>query len=39
MPGYGTTSTIFILRQLQEKYLAKKKILYVAFVHLKKAFH
>ena len=30
--------SIFILRQLQEKYLAKKKNLYFAFVDLKKAF-
>ena len=38
MPGCGTTNTIFILRQLQEKYFAKKKNLYVAFVDLEKAF-
>ena len=29
---------IFILRQLQEKYLAKQKVLYFAFVYLEKAF-
>ena len=38
MPGCGTTNTIFILRQLLEKYFAKKKNLYVAFVDLEKAF-
>ena len=26
MPGCGATNAIFILRQLQEKYLAKRKI-------------
>ena len=38
MPGRGTTSAIFILRQLQEKHLAKNKKLYFAFVDLEKAF-
>ena len=38
MPGCGTTDAIFVLRQLQEKYLAKKKNLYFAFVDLEKAF-
>ena len=38
MPGRGTTDAIFVLRQLQEKYLAKKKNLYFAFVDLEKAF-
>ena len=38
MPGRGTTDAIFIARQLQEKYLAKKKDLYFAFVDLEKAF-
>ena len=37
-PGRGTTDAIFILRQLQEKYLAKGKTLYFAFVDLEKAF-
>ena len=37
MPGCGTTNAI-ILRQLQEKYLVKKKSLYFAFVDLEKAF-
>ena len=31
-PGRGTTDAIFILRQLQEKYLAKHRKLYMAFV-------
>ena len=38
MPGRGTTDAIFILRQLQEKYLQKKKNIYFAFVDLEKAF-
>ena len=38
MPGRSTTDAIFILRQLQEKYLAKDKTLYLAFVDLEKAF-
>ena len=38
MPGRGTTDTIFIFRQLQEKYLEKKKNIYFAFVNLEKAF-
>mgnify|MGYP003460147097 FL=1 len=38
MPGKGTTDAIFIVRQLQEKYLAKKKELWMAFVDLEKAF-
>ena len=39
MPGRGTTDAIFIVRQLQEKYLAKKKDLWMAFVDLEKAFN
>ena len=39
MPGRGTTDAIFILRQLQEKYLAKNKKLFFAFVDLEKAFN
>ena len=39
MPGRGTTDAIFILRQLQEKYLQKKKYIYFAFVDLEKAFN
>ena len=38
MPGRGTTDAIFIVRQIQEKYLAKNKNLYLAFVDLEKAF-
>src|SRR6266446_3121588 len=37
-PGRGTTDAIFIVRQLHEKYLAKKKDLWMAFVDLEKAF-
>ena len=39
MPGRGTTDAIFILRQLQKKYLQKKKNIYFAFVDLEKAFN
>ena len=38
VPGRGTTDAIFVVRQLQEKYLAAKKRLYMAFVDLEKAF-
>ena len=38
MPGRDTTDAIFILRQLQEKHLAKNKKLYFTFVDLEKAF-
>ena len=37
-PGRGTTDAIFIFRQLQEKYFATNKPLYIAFVDLEKAF-
>ena len=37
-PGKGTTDAIFIIRQIQEKFLAKKKDLWIAFVDLEKAF-
>ena len=37
MPGKGTTDAIFIMRQVQEKLQAKKK-LYYAFVDLEKAY-
>lgn len=37
MQGLGTTDAIFILRQLQEKYL-KNKNRYFAFIDLEKAF-
>ena len=36
--GKGTTDAIFILRQLQEKYLENDKELYLVFVELEKAF-
>ena len=39
VPGRGTTDTIFIFRQLQEKYFAANKPLYIAFVILEKAFN
>ena len=38
LPGRGTTDTIFVVRQLQEKYLAANKRLYIVFVDLEKAF-
>ena len=38
MPGRGTTDAIFIVRQMQEKYLVANKPLYLAFVDLEKAF-
>ena len=37
-PGRGTTDAIFIVRQIQEKSLAQKKDLWMAFVDLEKAF-
>ena len=36
--GRGTTDAIFIVRQLQEKYLNKQKRIYFAFIDLEKAF-
>ena len=38
VPGRGTTDAIFVVRQLQEKYLGVNKRLYMAFVDLEKAF-
>ena len=38
VPGSGTTDAIFVVRQLQVKYLAASKRLYMAFVDLEKAF-
>ena len=38
VPGRGTTDAIFVVRQMQEKYLAVNKRLYMAFVDLQKAF-
>ena len=37
-PGRGTTDAIFIVRQLQEKFRAKRRPLYYAFVDLEKAY-
>ena len=37
-PGRGMIEAIFIVRQLQEKYLGKNKQLYFIFVDLEKAF-
>ena len=37
MPGKGTTDAIFIMRKVDEKHQAKKK-LYYAFVDLEKKF-
>ena len=37
--GQGTTDAIFIIRQFQEKYLAKNRKLCMAFVDLEKAFN
>ena len=38
IPCRGITDAIFVVRQLQEKYLAANKRLYMAFVDLEKAF-
>ena len=38
VPGRDSTDAIFVVRQLQEKYLAANKRLYMAFVDLEKAF-
>ena len=38
VPSRGTTDAIFVVRQLQEKYLAANKRLYMVFVDLGKAF-
>lgn len=38
MQGCGAISTLFILKQLQEKYLAKKKNLQFSFPDLEKTF-
>jgi len=37
MKGEGTTDTSFIVRQMQEKFRAKGKMLYFGFVDLEKA--
>ena len=36
--GRGITDAIFVVRQLQENYLAANKRFYMAFVDLEKAF-
>ena len=36
VPGKGTVDTIFMVRQLQEKFLEKRKDLYFAFVDLRR---
>ena len=38
MPGKGTVDAIFMVRRLQEKFVEKKKKLYMCFVDLEKAF-
>ena len=38
VPGRGTTDAIFVIRQLQGKYLAANRRLYMAFIDLEKAF-
>ena len=38
VPGRGTEDAIFVDRQLEEKYLAANKRLYMAFVDLEKVF-
>ena len=38
VPGRGITDAIIVVRQLQDKYLAANKRLYMAFVDLEKAF-
>ena len=37
VPDRGTADAIFIVRQLQEKYIAANKLLYFAFIDLEKA--
>jgi hypothetical protein len=38
MPGRGTTGAIFIVRQIQEKYIEGNINIYHAFVDIEKAF-
>jgi len=38
MKGKGTTDTIFIVKQMQEKFTAKGKKLYFGFIDFEKAF-
>ena len=37
VPGRGATDAIFVIRQVQKKYLVANKRLYMAFVDLEKA--
>ena len=37
MPGKGTTDAIFVVRQMQGKFLSKKRKLYLGFVDLQGA--
>ena len=37
VPDRGTADAIFVVRQLQEKYIAANKLLYFAFIDLEKA--
>ena len=38
MPGKGTIDAVFILRRIQEEYLAKQQRLYMCFANLEEAF-
>ena len=38
MHGRGTTDALFIVRRMQEEYRDKKKMLYMCFVDIEKAF-
>ena len=38
LPGRSIADAIYILRQMQEKHLIRKKKIYLAFVDLEKAF-
>ena len=37
-PGKGTTDAIFVVRQIQEQFLPKKRELWLSFVDLEKSF-
>ena len=39
MPGKGTINAVFILKRIQEEYLAKQKRLCIYFVDQEKAFY
>ena len=38
MPGRGTAEAVFVLRRLNEKFIAKNKKLFFIFVNLEKTF-